>query len=62
MLITIKKKTGYEDHQCLTGLDEIRDKDFNAGKEIGVTLEELNTLSHYTGSWLDIIGEVKDVD
>lgn len=49
-VLTVSKNESFKDQKVITGLDEIRDKEFNEGKTITVTLEELETLKNYR--WL----------
>ncbi|MBK6914470.1 MAG: hypothetical protein IPJ03_17615 [Ignavibacteriales bacterium] len=49
-VLTVSKDDSFKDHKVVTGLDETRDKEFNEGKTIEVTLEEFEKIKHYR--WL----------
>lgn len=53
----IYKKDSYKEHKCNIGIDDLRTKEFNEGKEIKVTIEEFQQIAN-----LRFIGikEVKD--
>ena len=45
-------KQGYEEHKIILGLDEAREKQFNEGKPIGVSSEELKAIGEHR--WLEV--------
>ena len=51
--LTISKAEGYKDMKIILGLDEKRDKEFNSGKKVEVTKDELNKIG--TPRWLQNI-------
>jgi hypothetical protein len=49
-VLTVSKEPSYKENKIVTGLDETRDKEFNEGKTIEVTPEELDKIKNYR--WL----------
>lgn len=50
--VTISKSASFKDHTCILGLDKKREKEFNSGKSIEVTKDELNKIGSFR--WLEI--------
>lgn len=53
----IKKSEAYSEHDCVTGLDSKRNEEFNRGKEIEVSSEELASLNK---NWVVNIEEIEN--
>ena len=50
--LTIFKQASYAEHRCLLGLDKKREDEFNKGKSVEVSQEELDSIGSHR--WLGV--------